>query len=137
MSIIEGLGEVAFRTERLDEMCKFYGEVLGLDRIDDPPIENAAFFRVGDGIAGHTQVLVLFDRSGAGEYISPDSERTTVDHIAFGVSQAGFDTEAERLEALGYELSYAYHEWIEWRSLYLLDPDGNEVELVCFDPTEN
>jgi catechol-2,3-dioxygenase len=23
---------------------------------------------------------------------------------------------------------------VHWRSLYLEDPDGNEVELVCYDP---
>jgi len=134
MTAIRGLGEVAFRTERLSEMVEFYGEVLGLDRVDDPPFEDSAFFRAGDGVAGHTQVLVLFDRSGADGYVPPDPERTTVDHVAFGVDPADFDAEAERLEGLGYDLDYAYHDWVEWRSLYLDDPDCNRVELVCFDP---
>jgi catechol 2,3-dioxygenase len=134
MTAIEGLGEVAFRTERLDEMVEFYGDVLGLDRVDDPPFDDSAFFRAGDGVAGHTQVLVLFDRSGSDGYTPPDPDRTTVDHVAFGVRPEAFDDEAERLEGLGYDLTYAYHDWVEWRSLYLDDPDGNSVELVCFDP---
>ncbi len=72
MTAIRGLGEVAFRTERLSEMVAFYGEVLGLDRVDDPPFEGGAFFRASDGVAGHTQVLVLFDRSGSEGYVPPD-----------------------------------------------------------------
>jgi catechol 2,3-dioxygenase len=134
MTAIRGLGEVAFRTERLGEMVEFYGEVLGLERIDDPPGETNAFFRAGDGVAGHTQVLVVFDRSGTEGYVPPDPDRTTVDHFAFGIRREDFDPEAERLEGLGYDLDYAYHDWVEWRSLYLPDPDGNSVELVCFDP---
>jgi catechol 2,3-dioxygenase len=134
MTAIQGLGEFAFRTERLDEMVAFYGDVLGFERVDDPPFEDAAFFRVGDGVDGHTQVLVLFDRSGDAGYTPPDIDRSTADHVAFGVPADAFDAEAERLESLGYDLTYAYHEWVEWRSLYLHDPDGNHVELVCHDP---
>lgn len=134
MTAIQGLGEFAFRTEQMAEMVEFYGGVLGLDRIDDPPGETSAFFRAGDGVGGHTQVLVLFDRSSDDGYVPPDPDRTTVDHVAFGIQQSDFDAEAERLESLGYDLGYAYHEWVEWRSLYLSDPDGNGVELVCHDP---
>jgi catechol 2,3-dioxygenase len=134
MTAIRGLGEVAFRTERLGEMVEFYGTVLGLDRVDDPPFDDSAFFRAGDGVGGHTQVLVLFDRSGSSEYVPPEAERTPVDHVAFGIERSDFDAEAERLEGLGYDLDYAYHDWVGWRSLYLHDPDGNHVELVCHDP---
>jgi catechol 2,3-dioxygenase len=137
MTAIEGLGEFAFRTERLDEMVAFYGDVLGFDRLDDPPYDAAAFFRVADGVAGHTQVLVLFDRSDEDGYTPPAIERTTVDHVAFGVASEQFDAEAERLESLGYDLRHAYHDWVAWRSVYLDDPDGNSVELVCFDPPED
>jgi catechol 2,3-dioxygenase len=137
MTAIAGLGEVAFRTERLDEMVAFYGDVLGFDRLDAPPYDDAAFFRVADGVAGHTQVLVLFDRTDEDGYTPPDIERTTVDHVAFGVAPEHFDAEAERLESLGYDLRDAYHDWVEWRSVYLDDPDGNSVELVCFDPPED
>ena len=29
----------------------------------------------------------------------------------------------------------ADHEWTQWRSLYVNDPEGNVVEWVCYDPT--
>jgi catechol 2,3-dioxygenase len=133
MTAIEGLGELAFRTERLTEMAAFYGDVLGFDRLDDPPYDDAAFFRVADGVAGHTQAFVLFDRTNEDDYTPPDIERSTVDHVAFSVAPENFNAEAERLESLGYDLNHAYHDWVEWRSVYLDDPDGNSVELVCFD----
>jgi len=31
-------------------------------------------------------------------------------------------------------MTIATHECAHWRSLYVEDPDGNEVELVCYDP---
>lgn len=138
MTAIRGLGEVAFRTENIQAMIEFYGTTLGLHRTDEPPAdpvdETSAFFRVADGVGGHTQVLVLFDRSSGEGYVPPDVDRTTVDHITFGIDASDFDAEAERLESLGYDLRYAYHDWVQWRSVYLDDPDGNDVELVCFDP---
>ena len=35
---------------------------------------------------------------------------------------------------MGLAVEVAHHEWVKWRSLYVHDPDGNEVELVRFDP---
>jgi DNA-directed RNA polymerase specialized sigma24 family protein len=37
------------------------------------------------------------------------------------------------LEALGLEVETAEHPWVHWRSLYVTDPEGNQVELVCDD----
>jgi catechol-2,3-dioxygenase len=41
--------------------------------------------------------------------------------------------EKTRLEALGFQVTSAEHAWVHWRSLYVMDPEGNEVELVCYD----
>lgn len=134
MTAIAGLGEIALRTGNIEAMCAFYGEDLGLERLDDPPADDSAFFRVADGVDGHTQVLVLFDRSDEAGYQPPSVDRSTVDHLAFGVPADEFDDEAARLEALGHDLAFSYHDWVGWRSAYLPDPDGNQVELVCHDP---
>ncbi len=34
-----------------------------------------------------------------------------------------------RLEALGLQVETAQHAWVHWRSLYVTDPEGNQVEL--------
>ena len=37
------------------------------------------------------------------------------------------------MEKLGLIVETMEHEWTHWRSLYVADPEGNLVELVCYD----
>ncbi len=125
---VKALGEVAFRVNDLDRMKKFYQEVLGLEVLGEFP--SAVLLRIGEGYEGHTQVLGLFDRSTP---VGP--ERTTVDHFAFTISRSDYESERRRLEGLGLEVRVGEFEWVHWRSLSFRDPEGNNVELVCYDPT--
>jgi len=130
---VRGLGEIALRVNNLDAMQKFYEEVIGLPLMRRVP--NCAFFKIADGYGGHVQVLALFDRSQDPGYRATDATTSTIDHIAFEISLADFAGERERLEALGLQVTTAEHAWVHWRSLYVTDPEGNEVELVCYDST--
>ena len=116
---IKGPGEIALRVADLDAMQRFYKEVV--------------VFKIADGYGGHTQVLALFDRSGQAGYRGLDSERTTVDHLAFEIDRADYEVEKARLEGLGVQVTTAEHAWVRWRSLYVDDPEGNTVEWVCYD----
>jgi catechol 2,3-dioxygenase len=129
---IKGLGEIALRVADLDAMQAFYERVVGLPLLRRFP--HAAFCRVAGGVAGHTQILALFDRSEQPGYQRPSSDRTTVDHLAFAIELKDFQREKARLEGLGLPVTTAEHGWVHWRSLYINDPEGNQVELVCFDP---
>jgi catechol 2,3-dioxygenase-like lactoylglutathione lyase family enzyme len=131
MTRVKALGEIALRVDDLAAMRKFYQEVIGLELMRDSPI--GVFFRIAEGYGGHTQVLALFDRRGNPDYQGVDTKRSTVDHFAFTISLADFDTEKERLERYGLRVETAEHKWVHWRSLYVRDPEGNEVELVCYD----
>ena len=128
---VRGLGEIALRVNDLDAMQKFYEEVIGLPRMTRVP--NCAFFKIVDGYGGHTQVLALFDRSGSPSYSAPDAKTSTIDHIAFEIPLADFADELARLRGLGLKVETAEHAWMHWRSLYVADPEGNQVELVCYD----
>ena len=97
--------------------------------------EKSAFFRLADGVDGHTQILALFDRSGDSASGGVGSKESSLDHIAFTISSGDYDTEKERLERLGLAVTTAQHEWVHWRSLYVSDPEGNQVEWVCYDDT--
>ena len=130
---VKGLGEIALRVRDLDGMQRFYEQVVGLRLMRR--FENAAFFRIADGYAGHTQILALFDRSGAAGNQAPDAKRSTVDHIAFAIGPEDYESERRRLERLGLHIRTAEHAWVHWRSLYVTDPEGNDVEFVCFDAT--
>ncbi len=136
---IKALGEIALRVNDLETMQNFYQQVIGLELMKRFP--NVAFLKIAEGYGGHVQSLALFDRSGEvyGPQIhssTPDGvspERSTLDHLAFEIDLADFQTERTRLEGLGLEVEVAEHAWTKWRSIYVLDPEGNTVELVCFD----
>lgn len=128
---VRGLGEIALRVNNLDAMQRFYEEVIGLPLMTRVP--NCAFFKIADGYGGHTQVLALFDRARSPGYRGTDAATSTIDHIAFEIALTDFADERKRLEALGLQVETAEHAWVRWRSLYVTDPEGNQVELVCYD----
>ncbi len=130
---IQGLGEIALRVRDLDAMQRFYQETIGLELLRR--FERMAFFKISDGFGGHAQVLALFNRSGEPNYAGPDAARSTIDHLAFEIALADYESEKSRLERLSLEVRTAEHAWVHWRSLYVDDPEGNTVELVCFDPS--
>jgi len=112
-------------------MQRFYTEVIGLEPLRRFP--HAVFFSMGESYGGHTQVLALFDRSQQTPGLVVGAERSTLDHIAFAIDRADYEAERERLAGHGVEVETAEHAWVGWRSLYVRDPEGNLVELVCYD----
>jgi catechol-2,3-dioxygenase len=112
-------------------MQEFYQNIIGLQLMRR--FEDAVFFRIADGSGGHTQVLALFDRSSKPSYFGASAEKSTIDHIAFEISLQNLESEQKRLVELGLNVTTAEHTWCHWRSIYVLDPEGNEVELVCYD----
>jgi catechol-2,3-dioxygenase len=124
---VRALGEVALRVNDLAAMRRFYEGVLGLEPLG--VFEHAVFYRLAPGHGGHTQVFVLFARG-----VPVSVQASTVDHVAFTIDRADYEAERSRLEGLGLAVEVAEHAWVHWRSLYVRDPEGNEVELVCYDP---
>ena len=128
---VRALGEIALRVKDLDSMQQFYEEVVGLELMRKFP--HAVFFKIAEGYGGHTQILALFDRTQETGYRGVESDKSTVDHFAFTIPLTKFDGEKRRLEQLGLNVRTAEHAWVHWRSLYVRDPEGNIVELVCYD----
>jgi catechol 2,3-dioxygenase len=129
---IKALGEIALRVNDLEAMQTFYRDVIGLELLKR--FDKAAFFKIAEGFGGHMQALALFDRSAEAGYAGLNRTTTTVDHIAFEIPLLDFDSEKQRLRQHGLSVTTAEHGWAHWRSLYVDDPEGNTVELVCFDP---
>ena len=134
---VKALGEIVLRVRDLKTMQDFYENIIGLElmkRFED----DVVFFKVAPGYGGHTQVLGLFRESLPPDHASRrftrlDAQATTLHHLAFVISQADYASEKERLQQLGLEVEVQEHEWVHWRSLYVPDPEGNLVELVCYD----
>jgi len=130
-TVVHGLGEIALRVNNLDAMQQFYEQIIGLPLMTRFP--NAAFFNIAEGYDGHTQALALFDRSESSGYRGKEAATSTIDHIAFEIPLTDFADELKRLRDLGLEVETTEHAWVHWRSLYVTDPEGNQVELVCYD----
>jgi catechol 2,3-dioxygenase-like lactoylglutathione lyase family enzyme len=132
---IKGLGEVSIRVKNLDAMHKFYEEVLGLEVLRRD--ESFVFFKIAEGYGGHSQNLALFDATNRdlleAKSLQLSSDQTTLHHIALNISLEDFEAEKSRLEGLGLKVRAYEHEWIHVRSLYFPDPEGNLLELVCYD----
>lgn len=130
-SRIHGLGEIALRVRNPAVMHAFDEGVVGREVLGAFP--HAVFFRSAAGVAGHTQVLALLDRSPLPAEEEPSHARTTLDHLAFGIAREDDGAVRARLEGLGLAVRTAEHAWVHWRSLDVSDPKGNPVEWVCDD----
>jgi catechol-2,3-dioxygenase len=60
-------------------------------------------------------------------------EGTSLHHFALEIDKGDFPAELDRLRSLGLDVTTVDHRWCRWRSMYVRDPEGNILELVCYD----
>jgi catechol-2,3-dioxygenase len=132
---VKGLGEVSIRVNDLDDMQKFYQEVVGLEVLRRD--ESFVFFKIAEGYGGHTQNLALFEASDntfleyKSKQLNPD--QSTLHHFALNIALEDFESEKIRLQSLGLKVRVTIHEWLHVRSMYFADPEGNLLEFVSYD----
>jgi catechol-2,3-dioxygenase len=54
----------------------------------------------------------------------------TLHHLALTIPEAEFDSARLGLAAAGYEVRDGRHPVLAVRTMYVTDPDGNEVEFI-------
>jgi catechol 2,3-dioxygenase len=119
-------GEIVLRVDDLAAMKSFYRDIVGLEVFhDEPPY---VFMEIGDAVDGHPQLLGLFDRPK-----SDQDERKILDHFAFLIDLEDYEAEEARLAELGVLTTRREFPYFHWRGLFFSDPEGNVVELVCYD----
>lgn len=109
-------------------MRAFYRDVVGLEAWREG--DGFVFFRIADGVEGHPQALVLFDRG-----VEVSREQGTLDHLAFVIALEDYDARSRQLEDAGLQVTPKEFPSFHWRSLFVRDPEGNTVEFVCHDPS--
>jgi catechol-2,3-dioxygenase len=128
MTAIRGISEIVLWAHDAPGMVRFYRDVLGLTVISPPERPNPTFLRVGEGHAGIPEMIVVVQ-------LPPDAppfgRPRTLHHLALELAPGDFDSEQRRLESLGFTLRSGQHPVIPSRTMYLDDPEGNEVELIC------
>ncbi len=127
---VQTVGEVSLRVNDLQPMKRFYLDVLGFELLGDLP--SVALLRLGDNYRGQIQILALLQRS-----VGVGPEPGVVRHVTFILPAQNPESERRRLEGLGLCVGTTSRESGGRCSLCVHDPEGNEVELLCPDPTSD
>jgi catechol-2,3-dioxygenase len=128
MAAVRGISEIVLWAHDQPAMVQFYRDVLGLRVISPPERANPIFLQAGPGQAGIPQMIVIVQLPADAPPFAPPR---TLHHLALELAPEDFDREQARLAGLGYQLRSGQHPVIPSRTMYLDDPEGNEVELIC------
>ena len=128
MGKINGLAEIVLWVSDMGKSVAFYRDVLGLEVISPPENTSPIFLQAGERHAGIPDLVVLVQRPPG---IAAPAKPNALHHIALEISPADFDGEFQRLSDLGFEVRTGQHPIIPSRTMYVDDPDGNEVEIIC------
>ena len=131
------LGELVLRSANAEALIEFYRDVIGLELY--ATLGSATFLKIDDEHEGHPQILAIFEKShefSGPKDIQPDEADArvgTLHHFAFLLEQEDFGLERDRLQSVGVDLQFTEFTQFGWHSMFMHDPDGNSVELVCYD----
>ncbi len=124
------LGHVVLYVRELSRSVDFYSKVVGLT-------EQGRIFRnraaIMTGGRTHHELLLIEVGAAPGPL---QGHRLGLYHIGWkvGTSKSELQAALQRVHAHGYEIDGMADHTVS-QSLYLRDPDGNEVELFVDDPS--
>ncbi len=125
---IRGIAEIVLWVHEMGKSLHFYRDVLGLTVISPPTMSSPVFLEAGGAPTGVPQMIVLVQLPPeSGPFATPRQ----LHHLALEIAPKDFDGEQARLKGLGFEVRSGQHPIIPSRTMYITDPDGNEVELIC------
>ncbi len=123
---VQALGHVVLKVSDLHRSEDFYSRVLGMRiilRITDP---HMTFFTLGTPGTHHDFALMELGPAAP----KPESDATGLAHVAFKVGDSAETLRRVRkvLHASGTPVLYEAERTFT-KSVHVLDPDGNEIEL--------
>jgi catechol-2,3-dioxygenase len=121
---IKELGHLVLYVRSLEASRRFYGEVLGWRQVAQLGEMGAVFS------SGRTHHELLLLEVGEGAAPIPSSPRVGLYHFGVKVGETDEElrTAQEQLRAAGVKIVGASDHTVT-HSLYIEDPDGNEIEL--------
>ena len=123
---VTGLAEVVLNVHDLDASLGFYRDLLGLTVLNPPELRAPVFLRAGETTGLPAMVALVPLAADAPAFEAP----RTLHHLALAVPAAEFDAAEQALRAAGFEVRTGKHPVVSSRTMYIDDPDGNEVELI-------
>lgn len=128
MTMIRGISEIVLSCHDQAAMRQFYEELFGLEFLGKPSEPGPIFLQAGPGQAGIPQMIVLAPLPPGSELFSMPR---TLHHLALEATPEDFDQLAKHLADNGFEVRSGQHPVIPSRTMYVDDPEGNEVEIIC------
>jgi catechol 2,3-dioxygenase-like lactoylglutathione lyase family enzyme len=128
---VVGLAEITLWSRDLEKSLAFYCDIFGLERMEQPPGVKPRFLRAAAGADGVPQMIVLVPHPDPSGAFPSDKPMRPLHHLAFTVSGASYEQLLERCRAAGLEVRDGIHPVLTGvRTVYVDDPDGNEVEVI-------
>ena len=129
---IRELGHVVLFVKNLERSARFYGDVLGFQALETPTHLRGAVAAFSSGRTHHELLLIAV---GEDAPHPGNGHRAGLYHIGLKVGDRDDDLKAvlAQLAAAGVPLTGLADHTVT-HSLYLSDPDGNEIELYVDVP---
>jgi catechol-2,3-dioxygenase len=125
---VEGLAEVVLNVRDMHRSLAFYRDILGLAVVSPPERTNPVFLRAGSATDALPALVVLVQLPADAAPFTPPR---TLHHLALAVSAEGFDAAHEALARQRLTIRTGQHPILPSRTMYVDDPDGNEVEFIA------
>ena len=126
-----GLAEVVIWTRDLDASLGFYRDLLGLEVISPPELRNR-FLRAGTAGGGVPAMVVLVPHPDPDLEFPREKPRRVLHHIALSIEPGRLEALERECRARAMEVRGGVHPVLpDVRTVYIDDPDGNEVELIA------
>jgi catechol 2,3-dioxygenase-like lactoylglutathione lyase family enzyme len=127
MIAIDGLAEVVLNVHDPDRSVAFYEGLLGLERISPVGQPGPIFLKAGAATTSVPALVVLVPLPpGTSDFATP----RTLHHLALTIPADSFDAARGELQGAGLEVRVGKHPVLQVRTMYVTDPDGNEVEFI-------
>ena len=130
MKHVVGISEIVLWAADKEQSLRFYRDLLGLEVISPPTLANV-FLKIGEGHAGIPQMLVLVPKT---EEVKAKPSGYQLHHLALELPEEAFNAQHAALVKAGYQPRDGKHPVLASRTMYVDDPDGNEVEFICRAP---
>ena len=131
MIAIDGLAEVVINVHDTQRSLAFYQDLLGLERVSPEGQPGPIFLRAGQATDRVPSLVVL---APLPENTNAFDAPRTLNHLALTIPADAFDASREALVAAGLDVRGGKHPILAVRTMYVTDPDGNEVEFISPEP---
>jgi len=148
-----GVSEIVLSVRDIPTMRDFYTRVMGFPFVTEACHENGAdpdptgeptitFLKIAEtntplGRDRHPQLLVLIDHKrhvfARSRLVGHDVTRSTLNHLAFEISPESCDSWQSKLTSLGLDPRPSAFPAFGAKALFIRDPEGNTLELICRD----